>query len=120
MKKISMVAVVAALISGVAVAGQMMHNNNMYKNTKPSVMMVEDIKMLNDDSRVVAQGYLVQNMGNDIYVFQDANGTKIMVDIDDDAWGEVMVGPNDMVMIMGELDKNGDDIQIDVDTVKKM
>ncbi|MBQ0013150.1 MAG: NirD/YgiW/YdeI family stress tolerance protein [Proteobacteria bacterium] len=118
MKKISMIAVAAALMSGAAVAGQMMHNNNV--KSAPSVMMVEDIEMLNDDSRIVAQGYLVQNMGNDIYVFQDAMGDKIMVDIDDDAWGEVMVGPNDMVMIMGELDKNGNDIQIDVDTIKKM
>ncbi len=113
-----MVAVAAALMSWVAFAGTGMYYNNV--KSAPSVMMVEDIQMLNDDSRIVAQGYLVQNMGNDIYVFQDANGDKIMVDVDDDAWGEVMVGPNDMVMIMGEVDKNGNDIQIDVDTIKKI
>lgn len=116
MKKISMVALAMGLTFGSAFAGQMGYN----KNTAPSVMMVTDITMLNDDSRVVAQGYLVQNMGNDIYVFQDAMGDKIMVDVDDDAWGEIMVGPNDMVTIMGEVDKNGDTVMIDVDRIQKM
>ncbi len=118
MKKISIVTLAMGLTFGSAFAGQMGHNNKMH--AAPSVMMVQDITMLNDDSRVVVQGYLVQNMGNDIYVFQDAMGDKIMIDVDDDAWGEIMVGPNDMITIMGEVDKNGDTVMIDVDRIKKM
>ena len=71
MKKISIVALAMGLTFGSAFAGQMGHNNKMH--IAPSVMNVTDITMLNDDSRVVVQGYLVQNMGKQSYAQRYSN-----------------------------------------------
>ncbi len=102
------------MISSVAFAGAgtNMHNNDM-------MMTVEDIQRQGDDTRIVAQGYIVQNAGNGVFVFQDATG-KIMLDVDDDIWNNMFVTPDDMVTIYGELDRDGDMVQVEVDAIKKM
>jgi uncharacterized protein YdeI (BOF family) len=40
-----------------------------------------------------------------------------MVEIDNEDWNKIKPGPQDMVIITGETDKNGDITEIDVETI---
>ena len=55
--------------------------NHDAKNAK--ISKVSDVQNMADDSTVYIQGYLVQNLGDEMYVFQDDSG-KINIEIDDD------------------------------------
>lgn len=109
------------LVSGVAFAGSGMINNenSVTISDMPSVVQVEQIPSMTDDSDVVMRGYIVESLGNENYVFQDSTGT-ITVDIDDETWGNQMVMADEMLEIHGEVDKDGDVHTVDVDIIKKM
>lgn len=129
MKKISIFAIVGAMASMAAYAGSgdMMNNgtnaNNMANNAPNNmvtVMTVEQVRGLADNSPVVIQGYLLRQNGEESYVFQDSTGT-INVEMDEEDWGGLSITPNDMVEVWGEVDKNGMSmIEIDVSAIKKI
>ena len=73
-----------------------------------------------DDTMVTLKGNILRQVGHEKYEFKDSTGT-IIVDIDDDEWYGVSVGPNDVVEIYGEVDaeiyrKN----QVDVKSIRKV
>lgn len=82
-----------------------------------SVMTIEQVQTLADDTPVVLEGMIIQSLGNEKYTFKDASGATITVEIDDDDWNSVKPSANDMVIISGEVDKNTDTLEIDVDTI---
>jgi uncharacterized protein (TIGR00156 family) len=86
-----------------------------------NALTVEDAKKLRDDSPVQLQGNVVRALGDEKYAFRDASG-EIIVEIDDDVWRGVTVGPDDKVEIRGEIDKDfpGFPVEIEVDAVKKL
>ena len=121
MKKISILTIAAMLASGAASA-EMIESETMtvYVNNVPySVMEIEDIKTLNDNSMVVGRGYITKHMGDETYVFQDRTGT-MMVEIDDEVWNGQYITPTDMVLISGEVDRDGNEITIEIDGIQKM
>ncbi|MFV0481920.1 MAG: YgiW/YdeI family stress tolerance OB fold protein [Campylobacteraceae bacterium] len=88
--------------------------------TGPSISAstVAEAKALRDDMPIVLEGKIVQHLGKDKYLFRDATG-DITVDIDHKDWRGVSVGPDDTVVIYGEVDKDWNSIEIDVDRVVK-
>ncbi|CAK7033066.1 MAG: Protein YgiW [Desulfovibrio sp.] len=99
-------------------SGSMMHVGGGYTGPGPQVVTVEQAKGMRDDAPVALKGYIVQNLGNEDYLFKDATGT-ITVEIDHDKWAGQNIGPDDLVQLYGEVDKDWSGVEIDVDRVVK-
>ena len=73
-----------------------------------------------DDTIVTLKGNIIRQVAHEKYEFKDSTGVMI-VEIDDDKWNGLSVGPNDVVEIYGEVDseiyrKN----EVDVKFIKKV
>lgn len=79
---------------------------------------VKQAKTLKDDMPVVLEGNIIQHLGKDNYLFRDATG-EINIEIDHDDWNGVTVTPKDTVTIYGEIDKDWNSFEIEVDSVRK-
>ncbi len=115
MKKFTLAALMAATAISFSAAAYAA-NQGGYTGPATNVISVEQIQGLNDDTYVILQGNITQALGDEMYVFSDGTGT-INVEIDDDDWNGLNVGPNDLVVIRGEIDKNGNVLEVDVDEV---
>ncbi len=132
MKKIYTVAALTAIVAGNAIAGSGMHNNHnndmntvtittMVEPVVDAIVTVEQIPMMRDNQNVVMTGYIVENLGDEMYVFQDSTGA-INVEIEPVILGEMMLVPNTKMKIKGEIDKgeNGEPDVIEVDYITTM
>lgn len=125
MKKLYTLAAVSIMTSGAAFAG----NNNMPVATittivEPvvdAIVTVEQIPDMQDNQNVVMTGYIVENLGDEMYVFQDSTGT-INVEIEPVILGEMVIMPDTKMKIKGEIDKgdNGEPDVIEVDYITTM
>jgi uncharacterized protein (TIGR00156 family) len=77
---------------------------------------VRQAMTMRDDSYAVLRGNITRHLGKDKYLFEDATGS-IHVEIDRDKWGGLTVTPRDSVEIQGEVDKDWNSVEIDVDRV---
>lgn len=114
MKKFTLAALMAATaitFSSAAYAAQ-----GGYTGPATNVISVEQIQGLNDDTYVILQGNITQALGDEMYIFTDSTGS-INVEIDDDDWNGQNINPNDVVIIKGEIDKNGNVVSVDVDEI---
>jgi Uncharacterized conserved protein len=84
-----------------------------------TVTTVAEAKGMWDDSYVTLQGNITRHLGGERYTFVDQSGS-ITIEIDHDDWRGVSVGPEDLVRIYGEVDKDWHGTKIDVDSVQKM
>ena len=73
---------------------------------------------MKDETFVVLRGKIKQMVGKEKYLFEDQSGS-IVVEIDDEDWNGVTVGPEDTVEIRGEVDKEFMNVEIDVDQIIK-
>ena len=126
MKKIYSVALASVFVSGAAFAGAGMHNtnNNMHNNTATittttvvepvvdTIVTVNQIPNMMDNQNVVMTGYIIDDLGDKMYVFQDSTGT-ITVEIEPVILGEMIIMPDTKMKIKGEVDK-GDDGEADI------
>jgi len=133
MKKIYTLAFASVLVSGAAFAGPG-HNSGHMNNNMPvatittvvepvvdRIVTVEQIPMMRDNQNVVMTGYIVENLGDEMYVFQDSTGA-INVEIEPVILGEMVIVPNTKMKIKGEIDKgnNGEPDVIEVDYITTM
>ena len=122
MKKISILTLVAVMpiFSAFAGSGQNMNrmNNMNNMNNQPAVWSVTEVLTLPDDAPVVMRGRITKNMGNNIFVFEDASGT-IMMEIDEADWNGNTIRVDDIVTVYGNVDKSSDYTEIDVDSIVK-
>ncbi|MDR0379254.1 MAG: NirD/YgiW/YdeI family stress tolerance protein [Candidatus Accumulibacter sp.] len=83
-------------------------------------LSVEEAKRLRDDAPVQLQGKIVRRMGDEKYLFRDASG-ELTVEIDDDVWRGLTVGPEDTVMLFGKVDKDflERSLEVEVYSVRK-
>lgn len=117
MKKISVLALIAFLpICSSFTASAKNMNNNM--NNQPAVWSVTEVVSLPDDTPVVMRGRITKNMGNNIFVFEDASGT-IMLEIDEADWNGNTVRVDDIVTVYGSVDKGSNYTEVDVDSIVK-
>lgn len=88
-------------------------------NSAKPISHVSDVKNMPDDSMVYIQGYLIQNLGNENYTFQDDSGT-MTVEIDDELMGNNMYSPTTMVWIAAEVNKEGDIVALEAEEIQFM
>ena len=88
-------------------------------NSASAITTVAQALKMKDDTYATLRGNIVKQVKHEKYLFKDATG-EIIVEIDDDDWGGVTVGPNDTVELIGEIDKDFNKIEFDVDIVKKV
>ena len=77
---------------------------------------VSEALLMEDNSPVALVGTITQNLGDEKYQFTDNTGT-IVVEIDNEDWNGITPSPNDMVDITGEIDKNGNVVEVDAETI---
>ena len=127
MKKIfSLLFCLIVLAAGGAVASAADHGGFTSKEKSPgfsgpgpAVTSAKDAAKMRDDSRVTLRGNIVQHLGKDKYLFQDASGS-IQVEIDDDKWRGQSITPNDTVELHGKIDKDRNSVEVEVDRVVKL
>lgn len=83
------------------------------------IVTVEQVKEMRDDVPVVLQGVIVERNGDEKYLFQDSTGS-IVVEIDDENWGGLTVGPEEVIKVYGDVDRGIFSTEIDVDYIRKM
>ncbi|MBR1826015.1 MAG: NirD/YgiW/YdeI family stress tolerance protein [Alphaproteobacteria bacterium] len=81
------------------------------------ISQVSDVQNMSDDTTVYIQGYLIQNLGNEMYMFQDDSGT-IAIEIDDDLLASDTVAPNALVWIVAEVNKNGQVTSLEAEEIQ--
>lgn len=84
--------------------------------TKDSITTVKDALGAEDDTQVTLTGTITSALGDEKYHFKDSTG-EMTIDIDDDDWNGLKVTPNTTVIIQGEVDIDGTNVKIDVDTI---
>lgn len=77
---------------------------------------VAQSKTLQDDTKVMLEGQITKKISHEHYEFKDSTGT-VVVEIDDHKWMGQSVSPSDTVRLEGEVDKDGNKIDIDVKKV---
>lgn len=85
--------------------------------TTPPINTVEQARTVNDGDLIVLKGHIVGSINEDNYLFKDETGT-IRVEIEHDKWAGQVVIPENLVEIWGEVEKDWDSVQIDVDRVR--
>jgi len=90
--------------------------NAQFEAPAQAVITIEQAKGMPDDTLVVLEGNIEQQMGDEKYLFKDNSGT-VVIEIDDDEWNGVKVNPNDVVVITGTIDKDFMEFEIDVDNI---
>ena len=112
-KILSILAAAAMIFGATSVNAASMASDN----TEKPVSQVSEIKNMPDESMVYIQGYLIQNLGNENYTFQDDSGT-MTVEIDDDLMGSNAYSPTTMVWIAAEVDKQGDVVALEAEEIQ--
>ena len=85
----------------------------------PDLVTVAQASSMSDDARVAIKGSIVKSLGGEHYLFQDGTGS-IEVEIDHDIWRGLQVGPNDVVIIYGEVEKEWMHREIDVKRIETL
>ena len=119
MKKISILAI--ACFATIGAANAAMNQNGMggFSGGENVILTVDQVKGMNDNSMVWVEGNIIHKNGDEKYMFQDPTGT-IMVEIDDDAWHGLVVGPTDTVRVYGEVDHGLFNTELDIDYIEKL
>ncbi|GHV45987.1 hypothetical protein AGMMS49546_33160 [Spirochaetia bacterium] len=83
-----------------------------------NVSKISDVKNMPHDTDVVLEGKIVSYLGNEKYLFNDGSDT-ITLEIDNDVWNGLEVGPDDIVVIYGEVDKKFQQLEVEVERLEK-
>lgn len=83
------------------------------------VKTVADALKANDNTPVRLDGQIVKQIGKKDFIFKDASGQEIQIEVGKKAWHGETVGPQDNIQIMGKVDKETNKIEIDVKHVIK-
>jgi len=77
-----------------------------------------EARQMRDDTKVRLRGSIINHLGGEKYTFQDNTGT-IVVEIDHDEWGGQTITPDDTVEIYGEIDRDWNSVEVEVDRLVK-
>jgi len=80
-------------------------NKGGFKGPGIKTSTVQEAHKLNDDDKVSLKGKIEKSLGNEKYQFNDGTGI-IVIEIDDDEWEGIIVTPENIIEITGEIDKN--------------
>lgn len=116
MKKTFLSALLVSCMALSAPAFAQFNAKGGFKDPAAMVNTVAEVKQMNDDSYVVLQGKIEKRIKNEHYLFSDST-SSIEIEIDNDDWHGLEVGPQDTVEIRGELDKGLFSEDIDVKSI---
>lgn len=80
---------------------------------------VAQLKDAADDSWVTLEGKLVKHLGGETYLFRDTSG-EVEVEVDEDVWRGVEVGPDDLIRVRGEVDHSWNKIEVEIEKLEKV
>ena len=69
-----------------------------------SPISIQQALTMRNDTIVVIRGKIVNNLGDEKYLFKDETG-DVIIEIDDEDWHGVRITPQDTIEIVGEIDK---------------
>jgi uncharacterized protein (TIGR00156 family) len=81
------------------------------------VITVAEAKELEDNVKVVLEGLIIEDKGDEAYLFRDVTG-DIDLEIDKDAWKKREMDPEQLVRIYGEINREDDSIEVEVKKIK--
>ena len=90
-----------------------------FRGPRAQAITVAEALTLRDDSPVVLRGYVIRFLGNKRYLFSDGTGT-ITIEIERRVWGNLSIDENDLVEITGEIDRDRNRIEVEVDTIRRL
>jgi len=90
-----------------------------YVGPGADVITVAEARTLRDDMPVILRGRILQFLGNERYLFEDETGS-IIIEIESRLWRNITVDENDLVEISGEIDRGFRQIEVEVDTIRKL
>jgi len=93
--------------------------NQVQSTKRPDIINVQKALLLTDDSPVRLKGNIIQSLGGNKYQFKDDTGT-ITVEIDSKRWQGQHISPKDDIEIMGEIDREGNRVEVDVKRIVKI
>lgn len=126
MKKTAAIALIAMSVS--MASAQYLGADGEQPNTRggyqgptlsQSITTIKDAMTLRDDAYIKLRGKIIKHSHKDKYIFSDGTG-NITIEIDKDKWRGLTVGPDELVEIVGEVDKDWNSIEIDVDYITKV
>jgi uncharacterized protein (TIGR00156 family) len=85
----------------------------------PGLTTAKEASSMWDDTPVSLEGYIVQSLGGERYLFKDDSGT-ITLEIDQEIWRGQTITPQDKVRIQGEVDTELRSVKIDVEYITKI
>ena len=104
--------------AGTVQAGDHSKKGGWQDNHEAQVSTVEQVRNMQDDSKVAMKGKIEKHLKRDKYQFRDGTGF-IVVEIDEDVWDGQTVTPQDTIWIFGELDSDPETPEVDVERLKK-
>ena len=137
MKKISLFAVVGALVAFSARAEFQAPTAPVPQTTTTTITAIEplpgggfvaetekvvsvsQVKDMRDDVRVVMVGRIIQSVDDNKYLFTDETDT-VTLEIDPTKWAGQTITPNDQVKIYGETDRGIFTTEVEVERIQKM
>ena len=106
-------------IGGIALfSHNVMATNAAHTNNKP-VSKISDVKAMPDDTEVVIQGVIVQNLGDENYLVKDDSGT-VTIEIDEDLVQGNTITPEAEVLITATVDQDDNVTSLEAEEVQFM
>ena len=111
-------------LSMLAICGIALFSTNVMaadtaKNTNQPVSKISDVKAMPDDTEVVIQGVIVQNLGDENYLVKDDSGT-VNIEIDEDLVHGNTITPEAEVLITATVDQDGNVTSLEAEEVQFM
>jgi uncharacterized protein (TIGR00156 family) len=82
------------------------------------LITVKEARELEDNVKVVLEGLIIEDKGDEKYLFIDVAGDEIDLEIDKDAWKKREMDPEQLVRIYGEINREDDSIEVEVKKIK--
>lgn len=126
MKKVAILALMAMSVSLASAQylgpqGEQQNASGGYNgpSLSQSITTVKEAMTLRDDAYVKMRGKIIKHSHKDKYIFSDETGT-ITIEIDKEKWRGLTVSDTDLVEIVGEVDKDWNSVEVDVDYITKV
>lgn len=84
-----------------------------------ALISVAQLKDAADDSWVTLEGKLIKHLGGETYLFRDTSG-EVEVEVDEDVWRGVEVGPDDLIRVRGEVDHSWNKTEVEIEKLEKV
>lgn len=78
---------------------------------------IAEARELDDDTKVLLEGYIVEKVRDEYYIFRDETD-EIELEIEDHHWGDNEMDPEQVVHIYGEVDRDDGVFTIEVDRLE--